>query len=96
MFRLGDLQANIWVDRGEEKRPVYGLTGNTSKITIELKGGDKPQTRSVEFGRPGLSPTGLPYALTEIDGQTWIYEFPHTLYFEVVRDLLNPLARPAQ
>ncbi len=60
MFRLGDLQANIWVDRGEEKRPVYGLTGNTSKITIELKGGDKPQTRSVEFGRPGLSPTGLP------------------------------------
>ena len=81
------------VDRGENKRAAYGFTGNTSKIAIELKNGDKPQTRFVEFGRPGLSPTGLPYALTEIDGQTWIFEFPPTLYFEVVRDLLNPMSR---
>lgn len=93
LFRLGDLQANVWVDRGENKRAVYGFTGNTSKIAIELKNGDKPLTRFVEFGRPGQSPTGLPYALTEIDGQTWIFEFPPTLYFEVVRDLLNPISR---
>lgn len=95
LFRLGNLHASVWVDRGDTKRSAYGFTGNTSKIAIELKNGEKPQTRFVEFGRPGFSPTGLPYALTEIDGQTWVFEFPPTLYFEVVRDLLNPMS-PAQ
>lgn len=94
LFQLGDLRAGIWVDRGEEKRARYGFSGSTSKITVELKGGDKPATYSVEFGRAGLSPNGLPYALTELDGQTWIFECPATLYVELVRDLLNPMSRP--
>jgi len=97
MFRLGHLHAGVWVARGEDKRAAFGFTGNTSKITVELKNGEKPQTRSIEFGRPGISPTGLPYALTEMDGQTWIFEVaPPTLYFEIVRDLLNPIVRPAE
>ncbi len=97
MFRLGNLRAGVWAARGEDKRAPFGFTGNPSRITIELKNGDKPQTRFIEFGRPGISPTGLPYALTEMDGQTWIFEIaPATLYFEIVRDLLNPLAQPAQ
>ena len=97
MFRLGNLYAGVWVARGEEKRAALGFTSNTSKITIELKNGEKPQTRFIELGRPGISPTGLPYALTEIEGQTWFFEIaPATLYFEIVRDLLNPIARPAE
>lgn len=97
MFRLGNLYAGVWVARGEEKRAALGFTGNTSKITIELRNGEKPQTRFIELGRPGISPTGLPYALTEIDGQTWFFEIaPATLYFEIVRDLLNPISRPAE
>ena len=97
MFRLGNLHAGVWVARGEEKRAALGFTGNTSKITIELKNGEKPQTRFIELGRPGISPTGLPYAMTEIDGQTWFYEIaPATLYFEIVRDLLNPISRPSE
>lgn len=94
LYQFGDLRAGIWVDRGEEKRAAYGFTGSTTKIAVELKTGEKPVTRSVEFGRPGMSPNGLPYALTEIDGQTWIFEFPATLYIELVRDLLNPMSRP--
>lgn len=97
MFRLGHLHAGVWVARGGEKRAALGFTGNTSKITIELKNGEKPQTRFIELGRPGISPTGLPYALTEIDGQTWFFEIaPATLYFEIVRDLLNPISRPSE
>lgn len=91
LFRLGTLKAGVWVDRGENKRAPYGFTGDPSMITIELKNGEKPQTRFVEFGRPGQSPTLLPYALTELDGQTWIFEFPKDLYIQVVRDLLFPL-----
>ena len=97
LFRLGNLHAGVWVARGEEKRAALGFTGNTSRITIELRNGEKPQTRFIELGRPGISPTGLPYALTEIDGQTWYFEIaPPTLYFEIVRDLLNPISRPAE
>jgi hypothetical protein len=97
MYRLGNLRAGTWVARGEDKRVPLGFVGNTSKITIELRNGDKPTVRTLEFGRPGISPSGIPYSLTEIDGQTFIFEItPMALQFHIVRDLLNPLAAPAE
>lgn len=97
MYRLGNLQAGVWVARGEDKRVPLGFTGNTSKITVELRNGEKPSVRTLEFGRPGFSPSGIPYALTEIDGQTFIFEItPMAVQFHIVRDLLNPLAAPAE
>jgi Domain of unknown function (DUF4340) len=97
MYRLGNLRAGTWAARGEEKRVPFGFVGNTSKITIELRNGDKPVVRTLEFGRPGISPSGIPYTLTEIDGQTLVFEItPMALQFQIVRDLLNPLAAPAE
>ncbi len=97
LFRLGNLRAGVWAARGEDKRAPFGFTGSTSKLTFELRNGDKPVTRTIEFGRPGISPNGVPYALTELDGQTWIFEImPSSLYFQIVRDLLNPMTRPAE
>jgi len=91
MFRLGELRASAWVDKGDTNRPQFGFTETSDRIAIELRNGEKPQTLVLEFGRPGLSPTQLPYALAEIDGQTWIFEFPPTFFFEVIRDLFQPL-----
>jgi hypothetical protein len=91
MFRLGELRANAWVDKGDTNRLVFGFTETSDRISIELRNGEKPVALVLEFGRPGLSPTQLPYALAETDGQTWIFEFPPTLFFEVVRDLFQPL-----
>ena len=91
MFRLGELRANAWVDKGDTNRLELGFTETSDRITIELRNGEKPVPLVLEFGRAGLSPTQLPYALAEVDGQTWIFEFPPTLFFEVVRDLFQPL-----
>jgi hypothetical protein len=91
LYRLGELRAAIWVAKGEESRDRLGFGTNTNRITIELKSADKAQLLSVEFG--GHSPTQLPYALTVIDGETWVFEFPPTLYFEVLRDFFTPMFR---
>ena len=96
MYRLGDLRAEIWVSKGDESRAALGFTTDGNRITFELKNGEKPKTLVLEFGRPGVSPTKLPYALAVVDGQTWIFEFPPKLHFEVVRDLFSPLFRGAQ
>ena len=91
MFRLGELRSNAWVDKGDTNRLRFGFAETSDRVTIELRNGEKPVVLVLEFGRPGLSPTQLPYALAEVDGQTWIFEFPPTLFFEVVRDLFQPL-----
>ncbi len=91
MFRLGELRANAWVDKGDTNRLLFGFTESSDQIRIELRNGEKPQALLLEFGRAGLSPTQLPYALAVVDEQTWIFEFPPTLFFEVVRDLFQPL-----
>ena len=92
--RLGELHATMWVSQGETNRAPYGFTDQSSRVTLELRSGDKPQTLVLEFGGP--SPIQLPYALAEVDGRTWIFEFPPTLFFEVVRDVFNPLFREGQ
>ena len=92
IYRLGQLRAAVWVDRGEAKRALYGFTEESRKITIELKTGtDKPQILALEFG--GLAPSHFPYAIATVDGQSWIFEFPLPLYSRVVLDLGNPPLR---
>jgi len=96
LYRLGELRASVWVDQGDTNKAIYGFTEGSDRITIELKNGDKPQVRVLELGRPGFSPTGLPYALATADGQTWILELPPAIWFEnIVRDLFNPMASRA-
>jgi hypothetical protein len=92
MYRLGQLRANYWVEKGADKRASFGFTETGDKITIELLNGEKPQILVLEFGEPGHSPTQLPYALAVVNGQTWIFEFPPVLWFSILRDLLQPLA----
>jgi len=95
MFRLGELQASAWVDKGAANRLALGFTESSDRISIELRNGEKPTPLVLEFGQPGISPTSLPYALAEADGQTWIFETdPSTLYFDVVRYLFEPLFPP--
>jgi len=89
LYRLGDLRAAIWVARGDNDKQHFGFRDDGRKITVELKNGDKPQILSVEFG--GLAVSGYPYAMTAIDGQNWIFEFPIRLHLELVRLLSNPL-----
>ena len=85
LFRLGDLRAVSWAARGETNRAALGFGPGGHQITIELKGGDKPQALTLEFG--GASPAGLAYAATMVEGQWWVFEFPWPLYPDVKREL---------
>ena len=73
--RLGDLAAVVWVELGDQNRAGYGFAPDNLKLTVELKDG---RNLTVEFG--GTAPSGFPYALTLLDGQPWIFEFPWALY----------------
>jgi hypothetical protein len=79
-FKLGDLNAFAWIARGESARAKFGFTTNSARMSIELRG-EKPQTLSLEFG--GQSALRLPYALTMIDGQPTVFEFPWQLYVDL-------------
>lgn len=88
-FRLGELRAENWVARGEESRLAFGFVSPRRRLVIELKNGDKPHVFTLEFGK--VAPNGLPYALANADGQTWIFEISQSMYFLLVRDLFRPL-----
>lgn len=75
LHRLGGLTATAWVARGADQRPRFGFSDRSLTLTVELKSGAKA---SVEFG--GRSPRGFPYAATQLDGQTWIFDFPWSVY----------------
>jgi len=78
---LGDLHAMMWVARGENVRAKFGAT--ISQLSVELRG-EKPQVLTIEF-LAGQSPLLQHYALTEIDGQPTVFEFPWTLYGDLQR-----------
>lgn len=75
LHRLGGLTAAAWVARGADQRPRFGFSDRSPTITVELKSGAK---LSVQFG--GRSPRGFPYAAIQLDGQTWIFDFPWSVY----------------
>lgn len=81
---LGELTAVMWVARGEAARERFGFAADSPQVTVELRG-EKPRLLTVEFGGP--SPLRLPYALTTIDGQPTVFEFPWTLYADLQRYL---------
>jgi hypothetical protein len=94
IYRLGDLRADFWVDRGDRNRARYGFRDDGYQITIELQGSGTPKPIVLEFAAQTQSQ--LPLALASFDEQTWIFKFPPRLFFELVRDLSNPpKARPA-
>jgi hypothetical protein len=91
MHRLGALEAEFWTARGDENRERFGFSGEPYGFSVELKGGDAPKVLKLEFG--GDSPAQYTYALTEVDGQSTIFEFPKKLQFELVRDLMLPFMK---
>jgi len=94
MFRLGELRASVWVAKGGAQRDLYGFTDDGYKMTIDLKNADKSNVLTLELG--GAAPSSnYHYALATIDGQSWIFEFPIALFFQLLRDFSNPTLQTA-
>ena len=75
MVRLGDLAAAYWAQRGDANIDAYGFKETAHRVSIELKSGE---ILTVEFGKP--APSEFPFAMTKLDGETWVFEFPWTVY----------------
>ena len=94
-FRLGELRAVWWADLGEISRADYGFTDAGLHLVIDLKTGEKTQTLDLEFG--GWAPSKFPYAVTTMEGQPVVFEFPLQLFWLLQRDLgILPGARPGE
>ncbi len=79
---LGELTAKMWLGRGEGVREAFGFAGNTTLFSVEVLRGEKPEILTVEFC--SLTPTRF-YALTTIEGQPTVFEFPWVLYADLQR-----------
>jgi len=73
------------VARGDRSNPRFGFTPDGHQITLELKNNEK---LTVEFGGDA-SPVSQ-FAVVNIEGQPWVFEFPLRLYRDVVGCLAIP------
>lgn len=86
-YRLGNLKAVFWVS--QEKEPdEYGFKSSDHRITLEIKGSEKIETLSLEFG--GMTEFGTRYAAVVLDGARVVFEFPWFFFFEVQDSLSLP------
>jgi len=80
LHQLGALTCVGWVARGPVAPAGLGFNEASSALTLALKSGP-PLT--LQFGR--LSPRGFPLAATTLDGATWVFEVPWTV-FQTLRE----------
>jgi hypothetical protein len=86
---LGELRVATWVARGDENRTAFGFKEDNNRVSFDIRDGEKTRTLTLELG--AVAPNRIPYGLAVVDRQTWIFEIPVVTFFELARDLINPL-----
>lgn len=87
VHRLGSLRAVYWTGVGEAAMGGLGFREADFGLTLEIKVGDKTETRQIEFG--GRSQYSYPYASVILNGQRVIFEFPVDLYENFVDPVMT-------
>ena len=85
VYRFGHLQAEAWVERGDQNRARHGFQPDGLRLSLELQTGKK---LDLEFG--GEASVGSPYALVTLNQEPWVFEFPPMLYQLVQTFLVIP------
>jgi hypothetical protein len=89
VFRLGQMRASRWVDRGPQAAARYGITASSHGITLTLqRNGGPEEKRMLRIGN--LTPTRSAYAAVVMDGTTVVFELPLDVYEYVDRYLNAP------
>ena len=91
VHRLGELFADLWVDRGDTNRARYSFGNDALQISVDVKRADKTETLTLDFS--GVTPQQPPYAATTLDGQVWFFELAPALG-EMIRSYLCLPALP--
>jgi hypothetical protein len=88
VFEIGHLRAIYWDGVGEKHLERFGFPQADYNVAFEVKQGGASKTFRIEFG--GRSPTHYhPYASVVRDGQRLIFEFPASLYDNLVEPNLT-------
>lgn len=92
LHRLGELQAESWVARGQSQAEKLGAAGGKYDLTLQLNEGGPLK---LSFG--SLSSSGQPYAAVTLEqGEPVVFKFPALLYGLVAEYLNVPVAAPEQ
>jgi hypothetical protein len=94
VIRLGSLQADPWIARGEDKMVPYGFL-KPEHHTLEIRLTQQADPLTIDLGE--ASPLRSRYAAVVLDGQRMIFELNpslYSLYWEVVRQLPATVASP--
>ncbi len=89
VFRLGELSADAWVERGEPNREHFGFKPDGLQLSVELRDGKK---LDLEFGGPASM--GSAYALVTQGQEPWVFEFQPMLLQLVQLFLATPAGTP--
>ena len=88
LHRMGELRAYWWTGRGQEPDDRYGFKEINHQVQIDVKKDGRIESLSIDFGK--ASPDSFhPYAAVTLGGVRMVFEFPLTLYYELVREHLS-------
>lgn len=88
LHRMGELRAYWWSGRGQEPDDRYGFKEVNHQVQIDVQRNGRIESLVVDFGK--ASPDSLhPYATVTLGGVRMVFEFPLTLYYELVREHLS-------
>ena len=92
-YRLGQLQAERWVSRGEAELARYGFATTDHRLQVEVNLGDGPKTFTLRLGRPSLSARSA-FAAVALEGEPGpvIFECTPGLFEFIQSDLSIPRA----
>lgn len=94
VYRLGEMRAVKWVDRGPTVAQLYGITAASHGLTLTLQRNGGPEEKlMLRVG--SQTPARNAYAAVILDGTTVVFELPQALH-ELVTTYLNAprLPRP--
>lgn len=88
LHRMGELRAYWWTGRGQEPDDRYGFKEINHQVQLDVRKDGRTESLLIDFGM--ASPTSLhPYAAVTLGGVRMVFEFPLTLYYELVREHLT-------
>jgi hypothetical protein len=91
LHRLGELQADAWVARGEDQAKLLKVDGSEFQLAIHVS--ERGKTRPPLVVNLRLGMRGQPYGAVVLDeGQPVVFKFPASLYALVVQYLSVPSA----
>jgi hypothetical protein len=90
--RLGLARAERWVARGTDQPARFGVPEAGLRLELELRSAAGTRRLTLEFG--ARTAGGNRYAVTEIDGQPMVFEFPGKLFDELLQFVFPPAPQP--